>query len=211
MKKATVRVPARVLGWLEYKLNSQEIDYIWRCIGNKSKEKANDSLIGHLSGSYFLQDKSDWFWMNTLIPLMDQYKEEFSNIGDNFPTNLKHPYYLERWWVNYQKQCEYNPLHNHNGIYSFVVWMKIPYNDKDQQKIQIAKESNLPSNGIFQIHYTNILGEPDRYFYRLNPEDEGTLLFFPSALYHSVNPYFNCDGERISVSGNIRLNTAKRI
>ena len=89
--------------------------------------------------------------------------------------------------------------------------MKIPYNDKDQQKIQIAKESNLPSNGIFQIHYTNILGEPDRYFYRLNPEDEGTLLFFPSALHHSVNPYFDCDEERISVSGNIRLNTAKRI
>ena len=211
MKKATVRVPARVLGWLEYKLNSQEIDYIWRCIGNKSKEKANDSLIGHLSGSYFLQDKSDWFWMNTLIPLMDQYKEEFSNIGDKFPTNLKHPYYLERWWVNYQKQGEYNPLHNHSGIYSFVVWMKIPYNDKDQQNIQIARESNSPSNGRFQIHYTNILGELDSYNYPLNPEDEGTLLFFPSALHHSVNPYFDCDEERISVSGNIRLNTAKRI
>ena len=41
--------------------------------------------------------------------------------------------------------------------------------------------------------------------------NEGTLLFFPSPLYHSVHPYFDCDEERISVSGNIRLNTAKRI
>ena len=73
MKKATVRVPNKVLGWLEYKLSPKEMDYIWRCIGNKNKEKANDSLAGHISGSYFLQDKSDWFWMNTLIPLMDQY------------------------------------------------------------------------------------------------------------------------------------------
>ena len=211
MKKATVRVPTKVLGWLEYKLSPKEMDYIWRCIGNKNKEKANNTLIGHLSGSHYLQDKSDWFFMNTLIPLINQYKEEFRNIGDRFPTNLQHPLYLNRWWVNYQKQGEYNPLHNHSGIYSFVVWMKIPYNDKDQQNIQIARESNSPSNGRLQIHYTNILGELDSYNYPLNPEDEGTLLFFPSALHHSVNPYFDCDEERISVSGNIRLNTAKRI
>ena len=26
------------LGWLEYKLDSQEIDYVWRCIKNKKED-----------------------------------------------------------------------------------------------------------------------------------------------------------------------------
>ena len=69
MKKAIVLRP-NTLGWLEYKLNPKEMDYVWRCIDNKSKEKANDMLVGHISGSYYLQDKSDWFWMNTLRPLI---------------------------------------------------------------------------------------------------------------------------------------------
>ena len=59
MKKEEIKViQPETLGWLEYKLNPQEMDYIWRCIGNKNKEKANNTLIGHLSGSHYLQDKS---------------------------------------------------------------------------------------------------------------------------------------------------------
>jgi hypothetical protein len=33
------------------------------------------------------------------------------------------------------------------------------------------------------------------------------MLFFPATLRHVVYPFFNCDGERISVSGNIILDT----
>ena len=195
-------------GWLEYKLNSQEMDYVLRCM-SKKKDRANNSLAGHLSGSYFLKDNSDWFWVNTLKPLMFSYEESFRNIGKNFPTNQKHPYYLERWWVNYQNQGEYNPFHDHAGVYSFVLWIKIPYNDKDQQKIKIAKDSNAPVNGTFVLYYVNHLGQIHSHFYHLSSEDEGTLIFFPSSLKHQVYPFYNCDEERISVSGNISVNTAK--
>ena len=51
---------------------------------------------------------------------------EFRNIGDSLALKNEHPYYLREMWVNYQKQHEFNPLHYHSGIYSFVVWMKIP-------------------------------------------------------------------------------------
>ena len=46
-------------------------------------------------------------------------------------------------------------------------------------------------------------------YYEMNPEMEGTLVFFPAKLRHAVYPFYNCDEDRISISGNIVLNTAK--
>ena len=59
------------------------------------------------------------------------------------------------------------------------------------------------------LYYTNLLGQIKSHNYNLSSDCEGTLLFFPSSLNHCVHPYFNCDEERISVSGNISINTAK--
>ena len=55
--------------------------------------------------------------------------------------------------------------------------------------------------------YTNILGEITTYKYQLSEESNGTILFFPSKLMHGVYPFYNCDDERISVSGNIAIKT----
>ena len=42
---------------------------------------------------------------------------------------------LNNFWVNYQKQYEFNPLHDHSGIYSFVIFVKIPPADLDEIKL----------------------------------------------------------------------------
>ena len=44
----------------------------------------------------------------------------------------------------------------------------------------------------------------------MSPEDEGTMLFFPSQLDHQVYPFYDCDEERISVSGNIISDTSRK-
>ena len=62
---------------------------------------------------------------------------------------------------------------------------------------------------LFEFLYSNILGEHESTGIEMNPDMEGTMLFFPSALLHGVYPFYNCDEDRISVSGNIKLNTAK--
>ena len=41
--------------------------------------------------------------------------------------------------------------------------------------------------------------------YEMAPSREGTMLFFPSKLLHAVYPFYNCDKERVSISGNIGL------
>ena len=198
------------IGWLEYKLNSKEMDYVWRCIENK-KEKTNKILAGNISASYSLMDRGDWFWLNVISPLEMRYAAEFRNLGEKLPTQIKHPYCLGKWWVNYQKQNEFNPVHNHSGVYSFVLWMKIPYDCEKQNQKDISRNSNTPSIGDFQFLYRNMLGASDNYPYRMNPDREGTLLFFPSELDHQVYPFYDCDEERISVSGNITMDTNKRL
>jgi len=201
-------VVPRNFGWLEKKLNQIEIDYLWNCVKNKGESMKKD-LIGNIHESNVLVDRGNWFFNNTLRPLCDKYDKDFENLGNNIPVNQRHPYYLNKFWVNYQKQNEFNPIHNHTGIYSFVVWMKIPTKHREQNKNPISFFSNSQIISSFQFYYTDILGRMTVYTYEMNPEVEGTILFFPSELHHQVFPYFNCNDDRISISGNILLNTTK--
>ena len=199
-----------VLGWLEKKLSEKEMDYLWRCIDNR-KESYKQHLVGQIHESNVLIDRGDWFWQNTLSPLCTDYKEKFDNLGSEVPVNQKHPYYLNRMWVNYQKQNEFNPIHDHGGVYSFVVWMKIPTKHSEQNKNPIASRSNCKKISAFEFHFLNIFGKFESYVYQMNPEMEGTILFFPSQLQHCVYPFYNCDEYRISISGNICVNSTKTV
>ena len=207
-KKDIKAINPRNLGWVEYKLNSQEMDYVWRCIENK-KENYNSKLAGNISGSYVLQDRSDWFYINTVLPLMRHYHDEFGNMGMSVPVNQRHPYYLHSWWVNYQKQNEFNPTHNHSGVYSFALWMKIPFSFTQQNKKKSGAHSNVPLISGFEFNYFDILGERQNHLYKLSPEQEGVMVLFPSKLSHTVYPFYDCDEDRFSVSGNVSLNTTK--
>ena len=194
------------LGWLEKKLSDEEMKRLWKYIDNRG-DSVKDTLAGHVHESNSLIDEDGWFFKNTLLQLIYMYAGEFDNVGDKLPTPNKHPYFLSRMWVNYQKQCEYNPLHDHTGVYSFVIWMKIPTKQEEQDKISFSSEANTKKNSTFQILYNNILGQPTTITYYMNPECEGTMFFFPSQLQHQVYPFYNCDEDRISISGNILLNT----
>tara|TARA_B100000965_G_C19250016_1_gene608319 strand:- start:13 stop:648 length:636 start_codon:yes stop_codon:yes gene_type:complete len=197
------------IGWLDFKLNTKEMDYVWKCIENK-KRSVKDRLAGNITNSYELIDRGDWFYTNVILPLINFYGGTVRDLGTKAPTPTHHPLYMREWWVNYQKQNEFNPLHNHSGVYSFVIWMKLPYDSKKQNQKDIARNSNNAQIGNFQFTYTNILGEPMSYEYYMNPDLEGTVLFFPSNLIHQVYPFYDCDEDRITVSGNIVLDTSKR-
>ena len=196
-------------GVLEKNLSDKEMNFLWRCIDNRGQSNKG-KLAGQIYESSLLSDRGDWFYINTLKPLMKIYEESFiRNPGYKIPTNQFHPYYLESFWVNFQKQNEFNPIHNHNGVYSFVIWMKIPTKHNEQNKNPIASRANGEKISVFEFLYSNILGEHESTGIEMNPDMEGTMLFFPSALLHGVYPFYNCDEDRISVSGNIKLNTAK--
>ena len=194
------------LGWLEVILDDEEMDFLWKMVKNPKKSN-RDKLAGNISASYYIEDEDDWFSDNVLDKLCDVYAYKFKNLGARIPTSGVHSYQLRSLWVNYQKQTEFNPIHNHTGVYSFVVWMKIPTDYKEQSKLSFADGTNSEQISNFQIEYRNILGQPGGHVYEMSPEMEGRMLFFPSELQHHVFPFYNCKKDRISISGNIVLDT----
>ena len=206
------------LGWLSKKLNPAEMKYCWDCIKkseesinlNNEDENYNKHLVGNVTKSRKLEDKDSVFMTRTLLPLLKAYGSSF-DMKPLRPTKShtipKKGFVLSNWWVNYQKKHEFNPLHDHNGMFSFVIWMKIPTNSKDQQKLKISAGNveNPKSISNFRITYTNILGKITNYTYEQNPDQEGVLLFFPSELNHQVFPFYECEEDRISISGNVQV------
>jgi hypothetical protein len=194
------------LGWYEIKLDEVHMKHLWDCIKNPVSNH-KPKLAGNISKSQLIVDKNNFFFDKVLLPACHRYVNDFKTLPvKQLPVSERHAIYLSTMWVNYQKQTEFNPRHNHTGIYSFVVWMKIPTNFEDQRKLKIAEStSNFISNFCFD--YKNMLGHETGSVYKMSPEMEGFMLFFPSELNHAVYPFYNCDEERISVSGNLMLDT----
>ena len=60
-------------------------------------------------------------------------------MGKDLPVSEQNlPYYMREWWVNYQYQNEFNPQHDHTGVYSFVIWLKIPTEYDEQNKDNVS-------------------------------------------------------------------------
>ena len=193
------------LGWIESTLEQNEVDFLWEAI-KRSERNMKSDLAGNIDSSYKINDKNNWFFYNVLMKLGFLYEKEFANLGWNYPTPNKHPYYLDSFWVNYQKQHEFNPIHHHKGVYSFVIFLQIPTNYEDQKKNPIAS-SNTNAISNFNFLYQDILGRTETYTYEMSKRCEGIILFFPSQLSHGVNPFYNCEEDRITISGNICLDT----
>ena len=198
------------IGWLQIKLNDDEMKHLWDCCADH-KGDAKPHLAGNIDNSQDIIDKDNWFWNNVLLGCLNSYAKDFGNVGDKYPTSIPHPYFLSSFWVNYQKETEFNPLHQHtNAIYSFVIWMKIPTNYEDQKQLKIASNANSESISNFSFNYLDILGNNRGYIYKMSPNMEGTMLFFPSNLQHQVFPFYNCKDDRISISGNIAVDTTRK-
>jgi hypothetical protein len=192
------------------------MDRLWEYI-LKSKEEdiIHKNLAGNISRSLHLDDTDDWFLDNVLISLIKEYKDEYPERFENlsltlsgsdtnvFSGNEKAPFALSTFWVNFQNQHEFNPVHHHSGIFSFNIFIKIPYDWKEQYELPHIKASNSPSAGNFEFLYTDVLGKINGYVYRLDPTCEGLMLLFPAEMRHLVYPFYNCEEERITVSGNI--------
>ena len=197
------------LGWIETKLDKDWMNFLWKMISKRSEKNFKKNLAGNISKSYQIPDEEDIFFKNIIFPLMERYRETYDfPMLDPVQTYMDHETiepFLKSFWVNYQYKHEINPYHDHTGIYSFAIWMKIPYHWKDQNKLPFldgVKESEKKI-GCFEFEYTDTLGAIRNYPYRLDPNREGEMLFFPANLRHSVYPFYDTDEPRISISGNV--------
>ncbi len=165
---------------LKGKLPKVAMDYLWEIIEEATIEfrSSKEHLAGNISQSLYLRDKDNWLFENVLKDVCERYVEESPqvvctrNAFDQFQvTKLR----LLNFWVNSQRQTEFNPTHNHGGVLSFVIWMKIPTNWEEQYDIPFIKESNTPMASDFQFLYTDIMGNVQGWRAQMSSDAEGNM------------------------------------
>ena len=95
------------------------------------------------------------------------------------------------------KKNEYNPPHDHSDDLSFVIFLDIPEEIKQEQK-DYEGQSGGPGSLLF------LYGEGNRQAitYQGIQPNNGDMFIFPAWVKHYVAPFYS-DVTRISVSGNV--------
>ena len=198
------------VGVVEAQLPEDVTKDIWKVIkkARKNPENMKGELAGNISSSIRLDSSSPLLekFIGEVIPsFMDSH---IQNYGAPWRTVMKEGegFNLESLWVNFQKKHEFNPPHDHSGVFSFVIWMQIPTSYAEQRKLPVCAESNADNHiSNFAFSYTNTLGKVSTFAYNMEKEAEGYMVMFPSQMLHQVFPFYENDGERISISGNVNI------
>lgn len=126
------------------------------------------------------------------------------NMGGLFNDRKPELHYEGGVWINFQQKYEYNPIHNHSGIFSFVIWHQVPFTLENESKYGAGKDENKMNNGDFMF-LTTPQGQIVAHALGIDKSKEGYMAFFPSSLYHVVHPFYTSDDYRITLSGNIHF------
>ena len=153
---------------------------------------------------WMLIDDDNRFQKEVLNDVVKDYIQEYG-----FPEKLKsthvHDLTFQKFWANYTGVGEYQSLHNHDAIFSFVIWLKIPSVASEEQKVP---DTMHPEAGDFILTYTDIVGRMRKVNWKLEKQyNEGHMLLFPSDLYHAVYPHFLTNEKRLSLAGDIVINS----
>ena len=104
----------------------------------------NRELAGAIKEEYSIVH-SDFIlgeFFDYIIELIGDYEQSFTTpiSRDSFTYPLLKMGFAPReslisTWINFQKKNEYNPPHSHFGAYSFVIWLSLPYDTKEEKKL----------------------------------------------------------------------------
>ena len=212
-------VPSDIFSWL-------------KDAAKQSKEKNIDgrqTLVGHIDEEYDIykhlnksksivqSDNTNFIKYENFIKqcAFNKYFEDFwdkTNVLTK-PCELK----IMSTWVNFQKKHEFNPPHNHTGVMSWIIFLNIPYNLEDENKVfpemNIRDENNevvfVTSRLAFLLVNPYLSGGIDHVSINVDKSFEGKIMMFPSYLQHEVFPFYTSDDYRITISGNACFNIDK--
>ena len=146
------------------------------------------------ASQFGIDPNSDVMYMHPSLSLMKKKIENIEIFGS---------------WFNNQKDNEYNPLHNHDGYFSGVLYLKIP------KYLPSRKNQNMPfyisgrSQGMdgsivfVQDESNEIMANSTL---TISPK-VGDIFLFPSSLKHQVYPFRTKDGKGIRRSLSFNLDS----
>jgi hypothetical protein len=165
-------------------------------------ETYNQGLYGAIENEFILPNEQK---LSSYV--LELCKHFWSFEYNNINANKKHT--LRNTWINFQKKNEHNPVHNHDGDLSFVVWLKIPYDlekEKNVANVKNSKDFHNETAGFTFLY--SVYDNPDmsgltKHIIPMTKNREGEIVLFKSNLPHMVYPFYTSDEYRISISGNI--------
>lgn len=193
----SLRNPGVTTGQLSENLYNQVMNEVNDILFNFNLHSSySNGLAGNIERQYKLEKS---------IPIIQPYLNEMCKSYSNYWNFYQkdNDFELTHLWVNYQKKNEFNPIHHHSSTFSFVCWLKIPYNVDDELNAPHAKNTNAKAASTFQFIYPNILGQISIETLYVNEDWSGKIILFPSSLSHCVYPFTTSDDYRISISGNL--------
>ena len=179
--------------------------WLWELLmkeSKKAKENYNRELAGAITKEYNLHhiipDVKDWFMQE--LKTTRVYEKKYQEVDRMYFWDKKPTIELCDLWVNYQKKHEYNPIHNHGGVFSMVLFMSIPFTFEEEKNAPNTRLSRTQQNGCLNFHgyYDDIAVPADKTW-------KGKGFFFDALQYHSVYPFYTSEDYRITISGNFYL------
>ena len=169
----------------------------------------NYGLEGQINKEYecTLPKKTTYY----ITDIVNEYilkQPPYLNLISGSPTSPPKFKYKGHAWVNFQEKYEYNPLHNHVGVFSFVIWYQIPFLKKDEIIYGAGRDrgDRENHNGQFEFMFP-IENKIVNMGLPIDKTMEGYMVMFPSNLQHCVYPFYTSDDYRITLSGNIHFDS----
>lgn len=198
------------MGFIQTKFSDQELLPVFKEIKKieiskfQNTCKYNTGLAGNLEFEFELFESKSH--MESLIaPFCNEYNKQFGYTDRLGFLSENVPLVLDSLWVNFQKKHEFNPVHVHQGCYSFVLWIDIPYDIADEISVPSSNSSNARFPAHFQFLFTNVVGEICTHAIPVDRSYVNTMILFPSSFSHTVYPFSTSDSFRISVAGNFKF------
>jgi len=166
----------------------------------------NGRLVGHLKHEVEFPEGKDII-KDSILSLAAIHADYFNHFKNHAILTKSGKMVIDPLWINFQEKHEFNPPHGHEGIYSFVIWVRIPYSLEEE--INAFPDAKHKMTSMFGFITTDILGRSHINPIPVDQDYEGVVCLFPSSLLHYVNPFFTSNAHRISVSGNILLEPPK--
>ena len=114
---------------LRSRLPKPAMDFVWKKIeeAQDNYQSMKQELAGNITESLKLEDTEDYFFKTFIKDVAERYINEFplSSSKNPFNDQIINQLYMKSFWVNFSKQHEFNPIHDHSGALSFVLWMRI--------------------------------------------------------------------------------------
>lgn len=163
---------------------------------------ANDKLAGHIKEEYFIENVNE----NVENFFIEKAFEEpnIKYIQDIRILDKDCPLKLDNLWINYQKKYEFNPIHDHSGVLSFIIFVKIPYDLNNEENLFNVKDKLASKLNFILISTT---GKVITVHIDVDKSFENKMLMFPASFKHCVYPFYTSDDYRITVSGNLVFKT----